>query len=234
MSGFDELNRRTNARIQELAEKVCTGKRVAKEENELVELLEPKLRFYIWKFFKDQHHANEHTSQALQETLTRAFGSITSYDPKKGRFTTWIFNIARNTTLLYQHEVRKVPTCDIDPIFYKIDTPDDYQEVLEKENELQRVYTMTVNEILNLPETDKHGNKNLEKIILVESYINKLKGDEISKKYDINPNTVKTKKRKAISVVKKRILEKDPAVANRMRDLLDINVDRNKKKLATT
>lgn len=233
MPGYDEQNKQANIRIQELAELACKRKTTKREENELANLITPKLQYYIWKFFQSRPEPAEHTSQALQETLTKAFDKIESYDPKLGRFTTWIFNIARNTTLLYDHnEFKKLQTVDIDPLYYKVSdsVEDDYQDVLDHEKEVQSLYKMAIDEIMNLPDLDKKGKKNIEKIILVESIVNRLKGDEISTKYNINPNTVKTKKRKAKRILKQRLLEKGDDFSERLKDAFDIDIDAKAKK----
>jgi len=213
---FDEINRVTNARIQELAEIIVNGKHSEKDKTELVELLQPKLKYFIWQFFKDTNN----TEHVLQETLWKLFKGIDKYVPAKGKFTTWSFNIAKNESLLHQYNERKVYKVDIDSVFYKIDKEDTSIKDQENQKEIHKIYTMTVNEILTLPDLDKKGQKNIEKMILIESFVNRMKGEDISKKYDLNLNTVKTKKRKAISRVRQTIIDKNPEIESRLKEVL--------------
>jgi RNA polymerase sigma-70 factor (ECF subfamily) len=51
---------------------------------------------------------------ALQETFLRAFGSLATYDPAKGAFSTWLAAIARNVAR--KRWRRKAPPDAIDPV----------------------------------------------------------------------------------------------------------------------
>jgi DNA-directed RNA polymerase specialized sigma24 family protein len=131
MAGFEELNREINDRIQKLSEIVHKEEHTEREYNELASLIYPKLRFFIWKFCKNEID----TEEALHFTLVKVFKNICKYNPLSGRFTTWAFTIARNETLYYLDRKNKdIPAyIEISSLF--VDSKyNDNLSYLEKDN----------------------------------------------------------------------------------------------------
>lgn len=195
--GFDKTNAIINDRIHEIASKFSTKKITEKERNELATLIYPKLKYHIWKFCNNQND----TEEALQWTLKKIFSNISKFDFNKGRFTTWIYKIARNETLFYLYKKNQV-RCHCSELVY--DSRDKCEEMMDDtENQIQSIYDETISEIHNIEDP-------LLKNIAVDKMINNEKVKCIAVRYDINENTVKTKLRKIRSDLKDKVLEKNP------------------------
>jgi RNA polymerase sigma-70 factor (ECF subfamily) len=197
MSNFETLNRELNKETQELAEKIKNEQAQERDRNRLVEIIYPKLKYYIFKFFND----NDHTEEALHNVIEKIFKNFHQYDVK-WKFTTWIYNIAKNEALLYKHKLKQKQTVQIDNLF-GLNHVDDSNVAIDKEDSLSNLYEITVKAIMALPE-------GIEKDILIDKEINQLKGIQISEKHDMNLNTVKTKLRKARKTIRDTILSTHP------------------------
>jgi len=207
VTGYEDLNRRLNDEMQQLAESIVAKKFTERDRNRLVRIMEPKLKYFIWKFFND----TDETEEVLHNTFFKIFKSLDSYNPKY-RFTTWIYTIARNESLLHLHKLKQQMTTDIDKIGNSLFLVDDSRDNLEKENSLENLYTATMLAIEEMPES-------LEKSILIDKELNKMKGADIADKYDMNLNTVKTKIRKARKILKDSVLETNPELVEKIKDL---------------
>lgn len=205
---FDALNKQLNAETQVIADRMVAGEATERDRNRLSEIIYPKLKYYIFKFFND----NDHTEEALANVLEKIFKSFHQYD-NKWKFTTWIYNIAKNEALLYRHNLQKHRTTDVESVSYYLNHVDDSNKANDKENAMADLYQITVNAIMEMPD-------GLEKEILIDKEINLLKGHEISEKHDMNLNTVKTKLRKARKTVRQTILQNHPQFAETIEDYL--------------
>ena len=198
---YSTLNKELNVETQELADKMISGNITEREKNRLVNIIYPKLKYYIFKFFND----NDHTLEALHNTIEKIFKNFDQYD-NNWKFTTWIYNIAKNEALLYKHNLNKVRIIDVDDVSFQLNQIKDTDTPIEHEERVAELYDVTVREIMKLPDS-------LEKSILIDSSINKLKGKDISTKHLMNLNTVKTKLRKARKTIKDSILLNNPQFA---------------------
>jgi RNA polymerase sigma-70 factor (ECF subfamily) len=207
LTGYEDLNRRLNDEMQQLAEAIVSQKFTERDRNRLVRIMEPKLRYFIWKFFNNK----DETEEVLHNTFFKVFKSLASYNPKY-RFTTWIYTIARNESLLHLHKLKQQMTTDIDAIGNSLFLVDDSRDNLEKEYSLENLYTATILAIEEMPES-------LEKSILIDKELNKMKGADIADKYEMNLNTVKTKIRKARKILKDSVLESNPELVEKIKDL---------------
>jgi len=209
--GFEQTNKVINERIHEIALKFKDDKITERERNELASLIYPKLRYHIWKFCKN----NEDTDEALQWTLKKIFNNIPLFDFERGRFTTWIYTIARNETLYYLHLKQKKRSYEGDGFALDPSENPDFDQFSKFETECQTLYDMTISEIHEIEDT-------LLKSIAIDKMIKKDKVRCIADRYKIKENTVKTKLRKIRTDLRERVLEKNPEFKETLNHVFDI------------
>ena len=197
--GFEIKNKIINERIQEISRKFQHNTITERERNELASLVYPKLRYHIWKFCQN----NDDTEEALQWTLKKIFNNVSKFNFEKGRFTTWIYTIARNETLYYLYMKKKNMMSSIDG--YEGDFGENVKidDFTDFENEFQKMHDLTIAEIHGIDDSLLHN-------IAVDKMIKMHKVKVIADRYSINENTVKTKLRKIRADIKIGVLEKNP------------------------
>lgn len=198
MSSYNTLNRQLNDEMQNLAEKIKGGEYTERDRNRLASIMYPKLKYYIWKFFNDP----DETDEVLHNTLFKIFKGLPSYSDKF-RFTTWIYTIAKNESLLHQYKLKSKFAVRLDSMLTPPAIEDNSHENFEREMCMEALYSITKEEMAALPES-------LEKEILMDKEVRLMKGNEIAEKHDMNLNTVKTKIRKARKMLKMNVLKNHP------------------------
>lgn len=211
--GFEQINQQINERINEISSKFEDNSITERERNELATLIYPKLRYHIWKFCK----TTEDTEEALQWTLKKIFNNVSKFDFAKGRFTTWIYTIARNETLYYLHMKKKTFAVSMDgeDDYDPFNSTSDFEYFNTFEEDFNDLYNITVDEIHKIDDV-------LLRSIAIDKMINKDKVKCIADRYSINENTVKTKLRKIRSDIKTRVLERNPEIKEKLNHIFDI------------
>jgi len=208
MSTYDQLNRQLNDEMQTLAQKIKSGSYTEIDRNRLASIMYPKLKYFIWKFFNE----TEPTEEVLHNTLYKIFKGLESYSDKF-RFTTWIYTIAKNESLLHQHKLKTQFAVGLDDVESKIDKPDNTVFVLEREVYIDSLYTETLHIMKTLPDC-------IEKSILIDKELHHMKGNDLADKYKMNLNTVKTKIRKARKMLRDTVLAKNPEFKDQLNEFL--------------
>ena len=206
MSAYDLINKQLNDEMQSLAELIKSGHYTERDRNRLASIMYPKLKFFIWKFFNN----TEETEEVLHNTLLKIFKGLTSYSSSY-RFTTWIYTIAKNESLLHQHRLKVQFAQSLENLSKPLNLPDDSSYTFEKEIYLDELYKLTQYELAGMPEC-------IEKSILIDKELNQMRGNEIAEKYEMNLNTVKTKIRKARKMLREAVLVKNPEMADRLKE----------------
>lgn len=206
MSAYDLINKQLNDEMQQLAELIKSGEYTERDRNRLASIMYPKLKFFIWKFFSNPDEAEE----VLHNTLFKIFKGISLYS-ESYRFTTWIYTIAKNESLLHQHKLKVQFAQSLESLTKQVNLPDTFHETLEKETYMEDLYVMTQTELNGLPDC-------IEKSILIDKELNNMKGNELAEKYEMNLNTVKTKIRKARKMLREAVISKNPEIADRLKE----------------
>jgi RNA polymerase sigma-70 factor (ECF subfamily) len=186
--------------IQELAERFLQTSN-EKDFKSLYDRIKPGLLNHCRSILIEEEIAED----AVSKTFEKIWVKVSQYDPSRGNFSTWAYNIARNESLLIKKKAKRftplvyesieldgkdheefIPLSDIMPedIFIEPDWElnnsaggfdDLYEVVLEKMKQLQPIY----------------------KDILIDREINKLKYQEIADKHGMKKRAVATRIRRA-------------------------------------
>lgn len=134
----------------------------------------------------------EVTSEVVQDIFMKIWTRIDQYDPKKGRFFTWMLNMTRNAA------IDKVRSKEINRSA-KTDSIDDYVYTIDSQNKTElSIDSIGVKELMNdLVEE--------QRFILLKVYFEGFTHSEIADEFDIPLGTVKTRLRSALKHLRKRI-----------------------------
>lgn len=169
-------------------------------EQELVTLLLQKSRTgfdYLYKQYSGAMYgiirkvvADEQIAQdVLQEVFVKIWNNVDKFDATKGRLYTWMLNLARNTAidkLRSKGEIMKGKIHTGENIVYKL------------ENDLQ---TEQQTDVIGLRKIVADLKPEYQAIVEL-AYFKGFTLDEISKSLDVPLGTVKTRMRKAISILR--------------------------------
>ena len=181
--------------IQELAEAFLKSS----DEKDFIDLykrLKPGLLNHCRSILIDE----ETSEDAFSNTMSKIWTKMSQYDPLRGNFSTWAYNIARNESLLIKKtksrymplitESTRVNDSDDDPISSSNEcyTEPDW-DLSSKYGELDSLYDSVVYKMRDLPEIYKE--------ILIDREINKMKYQEIAEKHNMKKRAVATRIRRA-------------------------------------
>lgn len=204
MNGVNNTN--INDTIQDLAIKVVDGDDRGNSLNSLCELLLPKLKYFVWRYVKDESTINDIVSETFEKMITK----FDTYD-KKYKFNTWVHRIAQNVALGHINKLRSENMVEIEAEHGGTVEPNYSLEIVD--NDFDRLYELTVEAIFGMP-------KGLNKKIMIETHINNLRGTEVAGKFGLSENTVKTKLRAGRKKIRTYIEETNPVLYSRVKDVL--------------
>lgn len=142
------------------------------------------------------------TPDIVQEIFIKVWKNINRFDSEKANFKTWIFSIAKNTTIDFLRKKRNILFSDI---------PKDTEGELDSFEERIPDNALLPEEALLKLENEQFLNETLEKLpenyreILILRYQEEMTFDEIGKILNKPLNTVKSQHRRAMIKLRKII-----------------------------
>ena len=167
----------------------CSDEDIIKKLNstwdiQFFEILMNRYKNRIYNFVLKYLSSAEDSEDITQDIFVKVYFKLSSFNPDKGSFSTWIFTISRRTT------INKLKERKMYNLTYEL------EEVNNTESQVEN------KELLYL------GLKNIGdkyKKVLTMYYIEGFKYGEISNLLDISINTVKTRIRRAKDLLKNEI-----------------------------
>lgn len=153
--------------------------------NSLYDNYAPALYGVIMRITQSKHHSEN----ILQDTFIKIWKNIESYDSTKGRFFTWMLNIARNSAIDFVRSKAYRKNSKTDSIDNQVYTP----ENLSTETNVQTIGLRKIVEKLD------PSLKQIVDLMYFQGYTQR----EISDQYDIPLGTVKSRIRIAIRELRK-------------------------------
>lgn len=137
-------------------------------------------------FYKLNYHT---TKDILNSTYENVLNYIHTYDPKKGRFSTWFNRIFAHQLFYLNHKYNRLI------YFEDVFNPDLSEEefdFIKKENELHSKLNIALHKVPDLYQT-----------ILKEKYYDNMKSKQIASKYNVSEQSIKN------ALVKGRLILKN-------------------------
>jgi RNA polymerase sigma-70 factor (ECF subfamily) len=184
--------------IQELAESFM-GSSSEKDFVELYKRIKPGLLNHCKSILVEQEAAED----AVSNTMAKIWTKISQYDSSRGNFSTWVYNIARNESLVIKkNEDRYMPIIheivksndDNDDFGISTSTPSitldsDFDYITMEKDEMEDLYENVIEKMQDLPE--------IYKDILIDREILRMKYQEIADKYGMKKRAIATRIRRA-------------------------------------
>jgi len=185
--------------IQELAESFMRSSS-EKDFVELYKRIKPGLLNHCKSILMEQEAAED----AVSNTMAKIWTKISQYDPTRGNFSTWVYNIARNESLgIKKNEDRYLPM--IQEVVRSNDDSDDlsfptitsaaitleaeFDYVNVENDEMEDLYDNVVEKMKDLPE--------IYKDILFDMEILGMRYQDIADKYGMKKRAIATRIRRA-------------------------------------
>ena len=189
--------------IQELAESFMKTSS-EKDFIELYKRIKPGLLNHCKTILNEQEDAED----AVSNTMVKIWTKISQYDPGRGNFSTWIYNIARNESLVIKKgEDRYLPIIQEivknnedgethQPIIFQEFIDESYYIPLDNEkSEIDSLYECVLEKMKDLPDIYKE--------ILYDREILRLKYQEIAEKHGMKKRAIATRIRRARLKIRK-------------------------------
>jgi RNA polymerase sigma-70 factor (ECF subfamily) len=186
--------------IQELAEKFLETSQ-EKDFKSLYDRIKPGLLNHCKSILIDEEVAQD----AVSKTFEKIWVKVAQYDPTRGNFSTWAYNIARNESLLIKKNSKKFTPLVYESVeldgrdydeFIPLShiTPEDIfaepeWEINNQEGDFDDLYEVVLEKMRHLPA--------IYKDILMDREIHKMKYQDIADKYDMKKRAVATRIRRA-------------------------------------
>jgi len=136
----------------------------------------------------------EETEEVLQDVFIKAWNNASTYSAKKGRFFTWLLNIARNSAIdKIRSKNFKQGKQNLDAAFF-VDILESYDNLDTK---------IDVKALKKFVDALKVTCKNLIELLYFKGYTQK----EVSEELKMPLGTVKTNNRKCISELRKSVFK---------------------------
>ena len=184
--------------IQELAESFMK----TSSEKDFVELYK-RIKPGLLNHCKSILVESEAAEDAVSNTMAKIWTKISQYDPLRGNFSTWVYNIARNESLVIKKcEDRYMPI--IQEVVKNSDDPDDGQITINKfeednsfevgfvkedQDEMEGLYENVIERMKDLPD--------IYKDILFDREILRMKYQDIADKHGMKKRAIATRIRRA-------------------------------------
>jgi RNA polymerase sigma-70 factor (ECF subfamily) len=184
--------------IQELAESFMR----TSSEKDFVELYK-RIKPGILNHCKSILVEVEAAEDAVSNTMAKVWTKISQYDPQRGNFSTWVYNIARNESLVIKKSEDKYLPIISEVVRDNYDSDDHTSNDINKfeqdnnydpnfefgENEMNGLYEDVLEKMKNLPDIYKE--------ILYDREILRMKYQEIADKHGMKKRAVATRIRRA-------------------------------------
>lgn len=184
--------------IQELAESFMR----TSSEKDFVELYK-RIKPGILNHCKSILVEVEAAEDAVSNTMAKVWTKISQYDPQRGNFSTWVYNIARNESLVIKKSEDKYLPIINEVVRDNYDSDDHTPTEInrfEQENNYDQSFESGENEMNNLYEDVLEKMKSLPDIykeILYDREILRMKYQEIADKHGMKKRAVATRIRRA-------------------------------------
>lgn len=184
--------------IQELAEAFLKSS----EEKDFKKLYD-RIRPGLLNHCKSILVENEIAEDAVSKTFEKIWVKISQYDPERGNFSTWVYNIARNESLLIKKNSQRFTPLVYESVEFEGDDSDyvpltssiaeNYQDpdwdFESKQDRVDNLYSDVVEKMKNLPDIYKE--------ILIDRELHKMKYQDIATKHGMKKRAVATRIRRA-------------------------------------
>lgn len=185
--------------IQKLAEKFI----ITSSENDFVNLyyrIKPGLLNHCKSILCDEEAAQD----AVANTMAKIWTKISQYDSERGNFSTWVYNIARNESLVIKKGEDKYMPLIIETSYSQSENGISTQKnknafkehdisepsfIDSDENEMEVLYDSVIEKMRDLPEIYKE--------ILYDREILRMKYQEIAEKHGMKKRAIATRIRRA-------------------------------------